>query len=343
MNTSDMLTPEERELARLLGRHGQADAGPSASVDARIMAMARNPQLAAVEPAKPVVVDAPPAANNLPPPRTRATGWSRRRRAVSSLAAVASLVLVVGLAWQLRPLPPQTHINQTAGEMPEAVPADAPMAADAAAEAVSAAPVAEPVPAPVAPPPPADMMPPPPAPTPAPMPKPQPRASAAGEARTAPAPQPVEPMPVFAPPSPAAPPAPPPAPVATAPAPASVQLDEISQAPAAQEQGQPLNERAARQRSLQNTPATNANKAVAADQAMQARPAAAPRMQAEAGAAQRSDIDADAALPVRDWLTRIRERRDAGDIDGARASLKRFARDYPEARIPRDLRPLLQP
>lgn len=98
MNTSDMLTPEERELARLLGRHGQADAGPSASVDARIMAMARNPQLAAVEPAKPVVVDAPPAANNLPPPRTRATGWSRRRRAVSSLAAVASLVLVVGLA-----------------------------------------------------------------------------------------------------------------------------------------------------------------------------------------------------------------------------------------------------
>lgn len=122
-----------------------------------------------------------------------------------------------------------------------------------------------------------------------------------------------------------------------------MQLDEISQAPAAQEQGQPLNERAARQRSLQNTPATNANKAVAADQAMQARPAAAPRMQAEAGAAQRSDIDADAALPVRDWLTRIRERRDAGDIDGARASLKRFARDYPEARIPRDLRPLLQP
>ncbi|WP_433851866.1 hypothetical protein [Stenotrophomonas nitritireducens] len=33
--------------------------------------------------------------------------------------------------------------------------------------------------------------------------------------------------------------------------------------------------------------------------------------------------------------------RDDGDLDAARASLRRFVQAYPEARIPRDLRPLL--
>jgi hypothetical protein len=54
-----------------------------------------------------------------------------------------------------------------------------------------------------------------------------------------------------------------------------------------------------------------------------------------------SALDSDAALPRRQWLKRIRERRDSGDLSGARLSLRRFMQEYPEARIPRDLRPLL--
>lgn len=53
-------------------------------------------------------------------------------------------------------------------------------------------------------------------------------------------------------------------------------------------------------------------------------------------------VDADAALPRRQWIKRIRERRDAGDLDTARASLERYLQAYPEARIPGDLRALLE-
>ena len=54
-------------------------------------------------------------------------------------------------------------------------------------------------------------------------------------------------------------------------------------------------------------------------------------------------VDADAALPRRQWIKRIRERRDAGDLETARASLERYLEHYPEARIPGDLRELLDP
>lgn len=52
-------------------------------------------------------------------------------------------------------------------------------------------------------------------------------------------------------------------------------------------------------------------------------------------------VDEDARLPHRQWLARIRAHRDGGDLDTARASLRRFVQAHPEARIPRDLRPLL--
>jgi len=52
-------------------------------------------------------------------------------------------------------------------------------------------------------------------------------------------------------------------------------------------------------------------------------------------------VEADALLPRRRWIQRIRERRDAGDVDTARASLERYLQQYPEVRIPRDLRALL--
>jgi hypothetical protein len=57
--------------------------------------------------------------------------------------------------------------------------------------------------------------------------------------------------------------------------------------------------------------------------------------------AAQAEVDADARLPRRQWLQKIRERRDQGQRDLARASLERYVQQYPEARLPRDLRPLL--
>ena len=54
-----------------------------------------------------------------------------------------------------------------------------------------------------------------------------------------------------------------------------------------------------------------------------------------------AEVDADARLPRRQWLQKIRARRDDGQRDLARASLERYVQQYPEARLPHDLRPLL--
>jgi hypothetical protein len=52
-------------------------------------------------------------------------------------------------------------------------------------------------------------------------------------------------------------------------------------------------------------------------------------------------VDDDTHLPSIEWLERIRARRDAGDADSARASLKQFQREHPRIRLPEDLRALL--
>ena len=41
------------------------------------------------------------------------------------------------------------------------------------------------------------------------------------------------------------------------------------------------------------------------------------------------------------WLQRIRELREGGEVDAARASLREFMRRHPHAKVPADLRPLL--
>lgn len=51
----------------------------------------------------------------------------------------------------------------------------------------------------------------------------------------------------------------------------------------------------------------------------------------------------DARLPIEDWLQRIRQRRDTGDLDGARSSLMLFRREHPHHRVPDDLRALPAP
>ena len=43
---------------------------------------------------------------------------------------------------------------------------------------------------------------------------------------------------------------------------------------------------------------------------------------------------------IEDWLQRIRQRRDDGDLDGARSSLMLFRREHPHHRVPDDLRAL---
>jgi hypothetical protein len=58
-------------------------------------------------------------------------------------------------------------------------------------------------------------------------------------------------------------------------------------------------------------------------------------------AAVQQEVEADARLTRRQWLQKIRHRRDAGDVDLARASLERYLAQYPETRLPRDLQPLL--
>lgn len=51
-------------------------------------------------------------------------------------------------------------------------------------------------------------------------------------------------------------------------------------------------------------------------------------------------VSEDARLERAEWLERIRARRDAGDVDDARASLKLFRKTHPRVRVPDDLRPL---
>ncbi|QWP76013.1 hypothetical protein J5226_20805 [Lysobacter sp. K5869] len=82
--------------------------------------------------------------------------------------------------------------------------------------------------------------------------------------------------------------------------------------------------------------------------------AAAPATAQRAADASKPDLDAiqvtgsriaappDAQLPPQEWLQRIRDYRDDGDLDRARQSLREFRRLHPRARIPEDLRPLLK-
>jgi len=52
-------------------------------------------------------------------------------------------------------------------------------------------------------------------------------------------------------------------------------------------------------------------------------------------------VSDDSRLAVDEWLQRIRARRDDGDLEHARASLRLFQRQHPRVRLPADLRTLL--
>lgn len=269
----DAFSAEERELAARIAKL-DASAGPSAALDARILAAARA---------------AAPAQSR------RAPRWPR------AVGAAAVLVAAVGLAWQLKPmfaLPPPPVSSEHAGSgrgagaeadvvvQVDAVPRAAPPVPAAVGDeaAAAAAPAAVRKAAPVA----GGGV----APT---------TTKPARARKAAPAHRGGEfvdeALPPPAPPAPAAPP----------PAPQARNLGLAASSGAAAERA-----------------------AVATPEASNAAPSPAF-----------GDIRADARLPIAGWIARIRARRDAGDLDGARASLARFVATHPRARIPNDLQPLL--
>ncbi|WP_313642176.1 hypothetical protein [Stenotrophomonas sp.] len=329
MNTSDHLTPEERDLARLLGRPDARVQGPGAQVDADILALARAPLQAA-----PPAPAGPLASPVTPTVAAKGHGWRRRRRLTSSLAVAASLVLVVGLAWQLQPTAPS--IPQHGDSAMQATDAPVAAAADASgtAEVEAVPPPAAVVEAPAQS---------------APADEARKQASAShtkskAEPVPAPASPPTEvPMAEAYAAAPAPAPPAPPAPVAlqAEPAPALANSGASNDAPLASRAPRPPFEG---QRAIPHAGEKATAKAVAARReraAVAAAPAPAADM-TTATAAPLVDIEADTRLSRRHWLKRIRERLDTGDLDGARASLRRFAHDYPEARVPKDLQPLLR-
>ncbi|MFG3447749.1 hypothetical protein ACGFZ3_04125 [Stenotrophomonas sp. NPDC047960] len=305
MNRPDALTPEERELARLLGR--AAPAAPPAAVDEAVLAAAR----AAIRPG---------AAADVPPAGAAPVHGTHRRR--SRLPAVfglaASLVFAVGIAWQLKPEapPPAAPVSaaaEAAAEVPAPAAAEAAVSAAATTETVAPARAEPATPAAAAKPQGARAAP---APKPAPPPlPPAPSGALRAEAPVAPAPM-AAPMAAPSPPE------------------ARIQADQAPELDSVVVTGSRINE------SRERTQAKGAP-------GVMRRAAPAPAATSAYGALSANAIavavDADAALPRRQWIKRIRERRDDGDVDTARASLERYLQHYPEARIPQDLRELLDP
>ena len=306
MNRPDPLTPEERELARLLGRPSAT--GPAPSIDEAVLAAART------------AVEAPAAgaASWRLPPDAPARSRRPRSRLPAVFGLAASVIFAVGIAWQLKPDDPPAP--------PLAEPVGAPASSAAVTEAAPAMDAAPP-PAPAAAPPPvvqqraarAAVE----------TPAPDNTTAAPAGARSVPAPR-AEPI------APPAPPAPAPAPMMSAPAPAAAasharEADESALDVVAVTSSKT-------ERSVPAKPAPGAPGVMR----RAAAPMAAPASADDAVRALHQAVAADAGLPRKQWLKRIRERRDAGDVDTARASLERYLQHYPEVRIPRDLRQLLE-
>lgn len=288
----DILTPDERAVAARLAVLGGAH-GPSPALDARILAAARAS----------VAVPAAPAQVGRSP--------RRMRRWPGALGVAASLVIAVGLAWQLGSvfqLPPLLHHDVRV----EAPAASAAASASASEDALSPDVLA--------------------------------RAQSVPRAGVAPPADPAR--------------SPPPA--------ARAEMRRSS--PSIAERRAPVPGRAASARvepprefvdealanaKVASAPAPMPAAAPAASAAMDAASAAAPeadrttvtgsRLRQRSAPATAAGADAgadDSGLGVVAWIRHIRNLRDAGHPDAARASLQRFMAAHPGMRIPRDLQPL---
>lgn len=341
----DPLSPEERELAQLTARLG-LQGEPSPALDARVLAAAH----AALQPARTA---------------------RRKPRWPVALGLAASMVLAVGIAWQLRPLQSPPVIVAAEAPAPTPSPAEVqtqspPAAAPASEEAemaamakvaeppaaaISTEAVAKPAPRPA---------------TPAPAPALADRGNALpGNARARSEQRASQPATTvdsavvtqtrmadqYQPPAPPAPPAP-----AAMPAPASAETPAAQFVPSPMEEPTPHRESADA-----NTSAFAGTARVAHSRPAAAREAAAKASAASAQARESETLDRvevsgsrlkrtdlqvpvsdDARLPVNEWLERVRTRYGLGDAGAAKKSLLLFVKDHPRETVPDDLEPLLE-
>ncbi|MDR0181407.1 hypothetical protein [Lysobacter arvi] len=332
------LSPEERALADRLARLGPHD-GPSPALDAKILAAAH----AAVAPGR---------------PDRRWLGLSAIPGSlITGVGMAAALVLVIGTVWQLRPADPAPRAPRGEGEglvvdaqivqrerkvvAPPPPSADAPTPAKAPSAPVlaSAPPAAQRKASPA------------PAAAPAPVPEDVPVDAVARMATVGPDEHPIAGRPTPADPRTSD--------AFTAPA-AAPAAPAVSQAYSEAERTEAFElARARQQRSEEQAVAA---KRALADTASAAPVAAAAPAPAEAGSGTTLDrievtgsritpadrlaatpVAEDARLAPAEWLERIRDRRAAGDEDGARASLSLFRKTHPRVRLPNDLRALARP
>lgn len=311
IHPNDPLSAEERALADQLARSAPGRLPPPA-VDAAILHAAH-------------------AAS-----RPRATSRRPRWPAVAGIAA--TLVLAIGIAWQLRPLSEAPDVQEEHAGGEAATQAPAPTVAMIEPDEPAAS-RREPGPAqPVSEPPPGFEAPP----------AEPPRADNSGRVFVLPTGQPpaIEPpaseSPAVALPAPVAPlsvPVPSPAPPAPPPAPPAPPVPTGASAPSTASAAHD----AARQQAAQRKAVEQASRM---ERRASAAPPPAPRVGAEDAVARTSvtvvDLppadDADLAADV--WIERIRQRRDAGDLEGARASLRLLRESHPEFSLPEDLHAL---
>ena len=342
------LTQEERELAQLIARtgpHGE----PPAALDAKILAAAQ-------------------AAVAGKPQRARKPRWP------VAMGLAASVVFAVGIAWQLRPLPPAATPSSEAPEpvaaerrtQPEAEPAReaAPLHADVVAQdpaavaadmPMSAPPPLPPPPAPAAKttPPRNVSMPPPrravriPPPQVPPVQRPAQGGDSYRSLGAVPSP-PAPPAPILAAPEPATE-----SPAAFAPEPrdaavaGSLSANETAGYTAARTAAAKQN--AARAEMKTSTAIREQERAAqdsnARDHAAQDR-GTPDRVEVTGSRMQRTDLQVpisdDARLTVDEWLERVRTRYGLGDAEAAKRSLLLFVRDHPDETVPGDLEPLLE-
>lgn len=283
------LDHEERALAALLPRpHGRAE--PGADLDARILAAAQ----AALHP--------------------RPVAKRQRRSWIGPTAVAASLMLAVGLAWQLRP-PPAAPVAT------EAASADSDVMSMRAIEMPPSTPAPMTQARPMVVPPPEAMVSAPPA-----------RDAAAGISAPASAP-----MPVPVPPPPPAPPAPS----------AQIMVGETA-AGAPPQAAEPVRAQATPMAKASTSDARRERAAtsgsIAAESRDEAQRAAdAATLDAFVVTDEEEDVPpATADSPeVRDaWLRRIGELLEQDRTVEAKASLAEFKRRYPDATLPKELREL---
>lgn len=333
------LTDEERELSQLIvrvGPHGE----PPTALDAKILAAAH------------AAVAGKPQSGHKP-------------RWPVAIGLAASMVLAVGIAWQLRPVQP---VPSLASEAPATVAAETATQPEAepATEAAPPLPVAAVAQDSTA----ADvpMYAPPPPPPPAAKPLPSRTVAVPPPRRAVRIPPPEAPPiqrrakegdryhsldAVPPPPAPAAPAMAAAAPAAEAPAAFAAEPsdDVVVEHPSANEAAgySAAHTTAAKQaaaRGEMKASATIREQERSAQESNARDRTTLDRIEVSGSRLQRTDLQVpisdDARLPVDEWLERVRTRYGLGDAEAAKRSLLLFVREHPGESVPGDLEPLLE-